>query len=415
MNTIKTVFLAALLSAAAYGVYVGVTGSPPNFGPRRKAQDWDELPAPDLTTDADLTDSPSAPLLSVDDGSHLPANGLSGTAVPPTQPGGIMPADTQSAGSSPPAQSMSPLPSDVPPDRYVSNHTYPSMRDPAPPTPDASRSADRYVDSPNRVGSGAGAAGSPDAAGSLPPHDIHSEYAAVMQSAQSLLTQNHLAEALLELSDFFGHPELSPEEDARLTDLLDRLAGTVIYSRQHLLEHPYEVQPGDTLEKIADTYDVPWQLLANINGLRDPRAVRPGDQLKVVRGPFGAHIDLGRLRLVLYLGNRYAGRFPIGLGDDYGMTEGKFEVVKKALNPTYYGQPMIDKDDPSNPLGEYALDLGGGILIHGTNDPTGVGRVGGKGCIRLSEHDIKDVFEILSVRTDRTAGSPIIIKRDSLQ
>jgi LysM repeat protein len=280
--------------------------------------------------------------------------------------------------------------------------------------PDPSRPADRYADAPKRVGSGANVAGPPEANSTIPANDIHSEYAAVLQSAQGLLAQNHLAEALLELSDFFGRPDLSPEEDAQLTDLVDRLAGTVIYSRQHLLERPHEVQPGETLEKIADAFEVPWQLLANINGIRDPRAVRPGDHLKVVRGPFGAFIELSRFRLVLYLGNRYAGRFPIGIGEDYAMTEGTFEVVKRTPNPPYYGQAVIDADDPKNPLGEYALDLGRGLLIHGTNDPTSVGKVGGRGWIRMSEHDIKDVFEILSARTDRTAGSQVVIKRDPL-
>jgi lipoprotein-anchoring transpeptidase ErfK/SrfK len=415
VNTIKTVFLAALLSAAAYGVYVGVTGAPPNFGPRRKARDWEETAAPDAYSESGLDAAPSAPQVNeaplAGDG-FAPAPGTGSHVVPvgpdPNGPSHVLPAG-----------------GDAPPDRYASNHQYPSMRsapphDTAPPvTTDALPPGDRYAG--DRYGGDRYPADdrsrSPiDMAGAAagdehPNHDIHAEYAVLLQSAQGLLAQDRLAEALLELTDMFGVPGLSPEEEAQLTDLLDRLAGTVIYSRRHLLERAYEVQPGDTLEKIADAYEVPWQLLANVNGIRDPRHVRPGDQLKVVRGPFSAHVDPDRFRLVLSVGGRYAGQFPIGVGEDRSTPEGEFEVLKKVVNPTYYGQPVIDKDDPNNPLGEYALDLGGGLWIHGTNDPGSIGRAGSRGCIRLADRDIKDVFEILTARTDRTAGSKVIIKR----
>ncbi|HWB09215.1 MAG TPA: L,D-transpeptidase family protein [Pirellulales bacterium] len=415
MNTIKTVFLAALLSAAAYGVYVGVTGAPPNFGVRRKVKDWETV-ASDSYSESESDSATSAPRVSEDP--------LAGEDFPPA-PG----ADPPMMPDGPAANSVLPAGGDLPPDRYASNHSYPSMRpspphDTAPPTtadaspPTGAYPHDRYA-SDRYPAEGAG--GSPyrspgeapegPADADTPNHDIHAEYAALMQSAQGLLAQDRLAEALVELTDMYGVPGLTPEEDAQLTDLLDRLAGTVIYSRRHLLERAYEVQPGDTLERIADTYEVPWQLLANINGIRDPRWVKPGDQLKVVRGPFNAHIDPDRFRLVLSVGGRYAGQFPIGIGEDRTIPEGEFEVQKKIFNPIYYGQPVIDKDDPNNPLGECALELGEGLCIHGTNDPSSIGRAGSRGCIRMGDRDIKDVSEILSARTDRTAGSKVIIKR----
>jgi hypothetical protein len=420
VNTIKTVFLAALLSAAAYGVYVGVTGAPPNFGVRRKAKDWEDTAAPDAYAEGSFDGAMSAPLVS---DVPLAGEGSASAGAPPP----AMPDDPVN----PAPNHAQPAGGDLPPDRYASNRSYPSMR-PAPPHDAAPASADtpatgaypadRYGG--DRYGgdrypaeshggdqypTGDGAEIPADA--EIPNDNIHAEYAALMESALGLLAQDRLAEALLELTDMFGVPGLTPEEETQLTDLLDRLAGTVIYSRQHLLERAYEVQPGDTLEKIADAYEVPWQLLANVNGIRDPRRVRPGDQLKVVRGPFNAHIDPDRFRLVLSVGGRYAGQFPIGIGEDRTTPEGEFEVVKKIVNPTYYGQPVIDKDDPNNPLGEYALDLGGGIWIHGTNDPSSIGKAGSRGCIRLADRDIKDLFEILSARTDRTAGSKVIIKR----
>ena len=411
MNTIKTVFLAALLSAAAYGVYVGVTGAPPNFGHRRKTRDWEETAAD--RADDDQSGLPSAPLISIDEGSSSASVNLT-----PPQPAGVALPDT---GSPPPAvtgagQSQPPSAGDATLDQFTSNQRYPSSRPEADAhsldsAPAASRGPLAQAEHPpgDDLTAGETPAGYSD-----PPaqnEEIHADFAALMQSVQALLAQNHLAEAHLELSEWFGDPRFSAAEDAQLTDLLDRLAGTVIYSRQHLLERAYEVQPGDTLDKIAEAYEVPWELLANINGIRDPRAVRPGDQLKVVKGPFNAYVSLSRFQLVLYLGNRYAGRFRIGVGKDQETPEGKFVVLSKVTNPTYYGQPVIDKDDPSNPLGEYAIDLGNSIWIHGTNDPQSIGRADSRGCIRLAERDVKDVFEILTVKSDRTAGSQVMIRR----
>ena len=110
--------------------------------------------------------------------------------------------------------------------------------------------------------------------------------------------------------------------------LLDQMAGVVIYSRQHLLEPPYQVQPGDTLERIAEALNVPALLLARINGVRDSESLRPGRELKVLRGPFSAVIDLGKSELTLMLRDRYAGRFPVTFISP-GRLEGSYTVICK--------------------------------------------------------------------------------------
>lgn len=409
MNTIKTVLLAALLSAAAYGVYVGVTGAPPNFGPRRRVRDWEE--------GADVADAgiPSAPLVNMGEDPALasvaPAPPAAGAAVATAPPPAASPApaDSQPLGpASPPANMESA------PDRYSSERGYPSTGVRPDADPSTLLSAGDALPPIGGSPEGALPGGEAPAGYEGPatePAESHADFEALMQSVGGLLEQNRLADAHLELSEWYGDPHFTPEEDAHVTNLLDQLAGTVIYSREHLLERPYEVQPGDTLEKVADAYEVPWELLANINGLRDPRAVRPGDQLKVVKGPFDAYVNLSKFQLVLYLGNRYAGRFHIGIGKDQETPEGKFVVLQKIVNPTYYGQPVIDKDDPQNPLGEFALDLGDRIWIHGTNDPQSIGRADSRGCIRLADRDIRDVFQILTAKSDHSSGSVVQIKR----
>jgi hypothetical protein len=225
------------------------------------------------------------------------------------------------------------------------------------------------------------------------------------QSIQQLLAQDRLVEAHRELSRWYGDPRAAQNEQ-QVQQLLDSLAGTIVYSRESFLEPAYEVQPGDTLQRIAEHYQVPWQLLAKINGIQDPSVLRTGEKLKVVRGPFSADVDIARFRLTLWLGDLYAGRFPIGIGADQTPPEGVFGVETKLENPTYYGpDQVVDANDPANPLGERWISLGNRLGIHGTTDPNSIGQAGARGCIRLSETDVNDVYDILSV------GSRVTIRR----
>lgn len=229
---------------------------------------------------------------------------------------------------------------------------------------------------------------------------------AVMSQVQAQLDQGRLADAHLELSRWYHSPQLTPAQQAQVHELLDRLAGTVVYSQESLLEPPYEVQPGDNLERVAKLYEVPWQLLAKINGITNPQQLQPGQSIKVVRGPFHATVELQTFTLTVWLGERYAGCFPIGIGRDLTTPEGNFQVLGKLENPPYHGSDaVIDANDPANPLGERWIDLGNHIGIHGTTEPSSVGQAESRGCIRLSERDVEDVYDILSV------GSTVSIRR----
>jgi lipoprotein-anchoring transpeptidase ErfK/SrfK len=236
---------------------------------------------------------------------------------------------------------------------------------------------------------------------------ISGEFAAMMLSAQRELENGQLASALRQLTGWYGNPQLSPQEQQQLSAMLDQVAGTVVYSTQNLLENPYEVQPGERLEAIGEKYQVPWQLLAKINGIEDPASLQPGERLKVVRGPFEAIVSLERRELVLRTGDGlYAGRFQIGVGAEHPPQEGTFAVSDKVPNPVYYGREnAIGAEDPNNPLGERWIGLGKEMAIHGTNNPGNIGRADLPGWISLREEDVAEVYDILSL------GSRVTIRR----
>ncbi|HVC96251.1 MAG TPA: L,D-transpeptidase family protein [Pirellulales bacterium] len=443
MNSLKTMFLAVLMSAATYGVYVTITGNPPG-SPPKETREWVEdppqverpegdpsqTPAPQAATTAPaemrrtVTENSDGPYGTGETTTYDPRGEVTGAESRRTE---TSPAPNRSetfdapnaldrgaqGGTSP--ERYSP---DSPDDRYPPRGRYGDADRRQPVGRDLEN--DRYpADERDRGHEGNPTAdtrreGDPSPDGSPPPDpvEIHDEFVAGMREAEAMLAENHLVDGLMKLSRMVGDPLWSPQDEAQLMELLDQLAGTVIYSREHLLEPPYEVQPGDTLDRIAEAYHVPWQLLANINGISDSRRqLRPGDTLKVVKGPFEAWVDLGRFRLTLFVGDCYAGRFDIGIGKDFATPEGVFVVQKKIVNPDYYGKPYMAADDPNNPLGEYALELADHLYIHGTNDPASIGRADSKGCIRLNNRDIADLFAILSEKTERSPGSTVTIRR----
>ena len=54
-------------------------------------------------------------------------------------------------------------------------------------------------------------------------------------------------------------------------------------------------------------------------------------------------------------------------------------------------------------LGTHRLNLGNGYALHGTNQPSSIGRSVSHGCIRLRNEDIAKLYEIVPV------GTPIYI------
>ena len=92
---------------------------------------------------------------------------------------------------------------------------------------------------------------------------------------------------------------------------------------------------------------------------------------------------------------------------------GHFKVLHKIVDPVWHkpdwafieaGEPVPPLDSPKRlepgKLGKYALDLGDGILIHGTDDQSSIGHRVSHGCIRLPNAMLAAVFKAAQVGTD---------------
>jgi lipoprotein-anchoring transpeptidase ErfK/SrfK len=93
--------------------------------------------------------------------------------------------------------------------------------------------------------------------------------------------------------------------------------------------------------------------------------------------------------------------------------QGHLKVLRKIKDPVWtkpdwafveVGEPVPPSNSPKRKvrghLGNYALDLGEGIMIHGTDESNSIGRKVSHGCIRLPADMLKMVYGIASVGTD---------------
>ncbi len=236
------------------------------------------------------------------------------------------------------------------------------------------------------------------------PLSTSSAFATVWAAAKQQIETGHLHEALQALSAYYGSTELTAQQHKQLVPMLDFLAGEVVYSRKHYIYKAYTVGPTDSLGSIAHQLRVPAQLLANINGIRDAAALKPGDELKIVQGPFRGEVHVANRELTLFVGPLYAGRFQVELGSEFKMQPGQYSVLEKQEDRSYYAADgsIIQGGAVNNPYGKYWMDLGG-ISIHTQSQNAGV-RNAGLGCIKLSPVNARDVYHILG------AGSQVMIR-----
>lgn len=232
---------------------------------------------------------------------------------------------------------------------------------------------------------------------------LPAELGAGLRRARELRQRDDVLESHAELSSLYWK---YPEQRQLLTGELQESARVIFLSAERQFSDPHIVAWGETLESIGREYELPWQYLARLNGV-EPKELQAGQSLKVVRGPFGAVVDLSAFTLTVHMHGWYVQHYRIGIGQDGRTPTGRFTVGEKLENPTWYNPDggVVEADDPENPLGEYWLGLGDHIGIHGTIDPESIGRAASRGCVHLGDEDIREVFGLLGT------GSEVVIRR----
>lgn len=102
--------------------------------------------------------------------------------------------------------------------------------------------------------------------------------------------------------------------------------------------------------------------------------------------------------------------YPVGVGYSKQMQTpaGEYKVEKKVINPIWEhpykapGQSQIGNNS-KNPLGSRWIGFhsqGSGVYgIHGTNEPSSIGKFVSHGCVRMKNSDVEELFELVDYDT----------------
>lgn len=148
------------------------------------------------------------------------------------------------------------------------------------------------------------------------------------------------------------------------------------------------VKPGETLGIISVNYRVSLQRLHAANpgvgqlhvgqkiqipGLPEPYSI-----------PYSIQISVGKRRLTLYNNGKLVKIFPIAVGKMLTNTPtGDFVIVNRQYNP-------------GGPFGVLWMSLSKqGYGIHGTNNPSSIGKAVSHGCVRMYNRDVLQLAEMV--------------------
>jgi len=167
--------------------------------------------------------------------------------------------------------------------------------------------------------------------------------------------------------------------------------------------HP--VIAGDTLYELAKKYGTTVELLEKSNGISEGR-IYPGMKLKVPRAQFSIAIEKHANRLTLLADGQLLKRYRIATGADGSTPAGTFKIVNKLKDPTWFhAGAIVPPDSPENILGSRWLgfDLAG-YGIHGTTLPGTIGTQASKGCIRMLNADVEEIYALVPI------GAQVVVK-----
>ncbi|MEM7621903.1 MAG: L,D-transpeptidase family protein [Planctomycetota bacterium] len=254
-----------------------------------------------------------------------------------------------------------------------------------------------------------------------------------LDATEQLVRENNALAARDLLNTAMNDPSLTISERGRVRQRLSELNRDLVFGPTAIAGDPlsetYVVESGDSLSRIARKRELGthWKLIQRVNGLTDPRRIRVGQSIKLVRGPFNVVVDKSEYRLDLFHGPpddpaqwMFVKSFTVGLGEGDSTPLGTFIVREngKLENPGWVNPrnpaEKYDPDDERNPVGEFWVGIEGvgedaiytGYGLHGTIEPQTIGTQASMGCVRMFPDDIAMMYETLTEGISR-----VIIRR----
>jgi len=176
-------------------------------------------------------------------------------------------------------------------------------------------------------------------------------------------------------------------------------------------ETDYTVLPRENFTRIAKKFGMSVEQIKIANG-RSKDFLREGERIHILRKMPFLIVSKGALTLELHFDGKLLKTYRVGIGKDDLTPAGSFTVAEKQKDPVWYrpGRTPIPNKDPGNILGSRWMTLvsGDGVRrgygIHGTTVPSSVPGRRSKGCIRMLNADVEELFEWVP------SGTQVVIK-----
>jgi len=165
----------------------------------------------------------------------------------------------------------------------------------------------------------------------------------------------------------------------------------------------YIVQAGDSLAKIAKVFGTTIELIKRSNDLSSDN-IRQGQRLKVVTAKFSVVVDKSQNILLLKQNDEVIKTYKVATGTNNCTPAGDFRIMTKLVDPVWYKTgAAVPPGSPENILGTRWMGLSKeGYGIHGTTDPSSLGKQATSGCVRMLNSDVEELYSILPEGTEVT-------------
>lgn len=194
----------------------------------------------------------------------------------------------------------------------------------------------------------------------------------------------------------------------KTVELLGRANTKILFSDFYFPEkkRSYQVRPNDGLRKIAMRHNTSTEAVQRSNNMKLTNLnVQLGKTFNIYTGDWEIIISKSRKKLYLFDGKKLFKVYDIGIGKQNRTPTGVFKTGVKKKNPDWYSpKGKRPFGDPENVLGTRWISLNpdgktsrpvSGLGIHGTWDPTSIGKAESNGCLRLLNKDVEELFAII--------------------
>lgn len=217
--------------------------------------------------------------------------------------------------------------------------------------------------------------------------------------AQGEPREKALREAYTKLAPALEGALPLPEREAALP-VLHAITGELFLSPVHNeFSENYVVRSGDSFAVIASRAGIGMNLLFDLNNRpRGSRTLHPNENLKLPKGAVSVVVRKRDFTTSVYFGDHLVRQYIVAHGSNNNTPEGSTTVNRMALDPEKHSR------GPNDPVNEMKLRWIGlenyasgrsGIGFHGTQYPDSIPGMTSRGCIRMKDADVIELYDIV--------------------